>query len=193
MTHGLCAIRGWTEASARSAGETIARTARDRSARMALGADALWDALGDPSPDRGASARGEALSWVGFYEIAGEGNDQGAEPGRAMLLGPRRDTPACSPIGLHGACGQSFTGKATLVVRDVGALGEGYVACDPRDIAELVIPLIDDAGEAWGVLDADSFARNTFSEDDARVMHGFLLGAGLTAERFDPTRVRLIG
>ncbi len=160
---------------------------------MSRAADTLWDALGDPSPDRAASARGEALSWVGFYEIAGEGNDQGAEPGGAMLLGPRRDTPACSPIGLHGACGQSFTGKATLVVRDVGALGEGYVACDPRDTSELVIPLIDDAGEAWGVLDADSFARGTFSESDARVVHAFLFAAGLTTEPFDPARVRVIG
>ena len=51
---------------------------------MRAAADTFWEHL---SPT--------GISWIGFYTI---------EPGAdEMLLGPRRDKPACSPIGLHGA------------------------------------------------------------------------------------------
>ena len=91
----------------------------------------------------------------------------------------RRDKPACSPIGVHGVCGRSFTSLRTLVVADVAALGENYVACDPRDMAELVIPLFEN-DQCWGVLDVDSFDVNAFSTRDAAEMTELLLNAGLT-------------
>ena len=47
----------------------------------------IWSEFGNHCP----------VSWVGFYFL-GEGE---------MTLGPRRDKPACSPIGLHGACGRA--------------------------------------------------------------------------------------
>lgn len=140
-----------------------------RADRMRMIADTLWETL---------SPRG--VSWIGFYEIAPEGNDHAVEPGSAMLLGPHRDKPACSPIGMHGACGQAFTERTTLVVTDVAHLGEGYVACDPRDLSELVIPCLDEDGNAWGVLDADSFERGCFDEQDAQQIHRVLLEAALT-------------
>ena len=193
MSDGVCFVRGWTEADARAAGEAIAAATSDRTERMRRASDALWALRGDDSRDRERSAAGEALSWVGFYEIAPEGNEHGAEPGSDMILAPHRDTPACSPIGRHGACGQSCFGNETLVVRDVAALGEGYVACDPRDLAELVIPLVGDDGGRWGVFDADSFGRGTFTEADARVVHGFLHAAGLTFASFADSGLRVIG
>jgi putative methionine-R-sulfoxide reductase with GAF domain len=150
-----------------------------RADRMRTVTDALWDAL---------APRG--VSWIGFYEIAGSGNDQGVEAGEAMLLGPHRDKPACSPIGMHGACGQAFASKTTLIVTDVANLGEGYVACDPRDLSELVIPCLDEDGNAWGVLDADSFERGCFDERDASALRRVLLGAGLTSG--DAAAVRVI-
>ena len=81
---------------------------------------------------------------------------------------------------MHGACGQSFTDRTSLVVTDVATLGGGYVACDPRDLSELVIPCLDEDGNAWGVLDADSFERGCFDERDAELIHRVLLDAGLT-------------
>lgn len=129
---------------------------------MQLFVDAAWDAL-----------RNADVSWLGFYMPDPKDCTQ-------MVLGPRRDKPACSPIGLHGACGQSYAERMTLVVTDVANLGEGYVACDPRDLAELVIPVLDDAGEAWGVLDLDSFSRGVFGERDAAELHRALRSAGLT-------------
>ncbi|MEM7755790.1 MAG: hypothetical protein AAF297_09170 [Planctomycetota bacterium] len=193
MAGGLCAQRGWSASDGTSTGAAIVSSASDRTERMRLAADALWERFGDDSRGRERSALGEALSWVGFYEIAPDPNEHGAEPGSDMILGPHRDTPACSPIGRHGACGQSFFGNEALVVRDVASLGEGYVACDPRDLAELVIPLADDSGERWGVFDADSFGRGTFTEADARLMHAFLHAAGLTAASFADSGLRVIG
>ncbi len=143
-------------------------------------ADALWEAL---------SPRG--VSWIGFYEIAGKSNDHAVEPDSAMLLGPHRDKPACSPIGMHGACGQSFTERTTLIVTDVAHLGEGYVACDPRDLAELVIPCFDENGNAWGVLDADSFERGCFDERDAGQIKAILLTAGLS--QVPHSAIRVVG
>lgn len=136
----------------------------DRAARMAGFVDGAWDALA-----------AEDVSWLGFYVPDPEDDSQ-------MLLGPRRDKPACSPIGVHGACGQSLRQHITLVVRDVAALGEGYVACDPKDLAELVIPLFDSHGECWGVFDLDSFSRGAFTTRDADALHECLAAAGLTGD-----------
>lgn len=152
----------------------------DRDARMRAAADLLWDVL---SP--------VGVSWIGFYEIACDGNEHGAEPGAAMILGPHRDKPACSPIGLHGACGQSWSGGETLVVTDVARLGEGYVACDPRDLSEVVVPCLGEDGSCWGVLDADSFERGRFDEDDARRLAAFLVVSGLSTGALSPS-IRMI-
>lgn len=124
--------------------------------------DHAWDML---SP--------HGVSWVGFYVPA---------PGAAteMRLAARRDKPACSPIGVHGACGRCFTSRRTLVVADVAALGENYVACDPRDRSELVIPCFEEDGECWGVLDLDSFEVGAFSDFDATALHAALAAARLT-------------
>lgn len=133
----------------------------DRTQRMQAAVDAFWTELGS-----------QGVSWIGFYLCDG---------GDEMTLGPRRDKPACSPIGMHGACGRSFRSRRGIVVRDVRTLGANYVACDPRDQAELVIPLFDEGGECWGVLDADSFDVGAFDVDDLRGMENVLLAAGLTS------------
>jgi putative methionine-R-sulfoxide reductase with GAF domain len=98
-----------------------------------------------------------------------------------MLLGPRRDKPACSPIGLHGACGRSLLSGRALVVTDVATLGEGYIACDPRDRSEVVLPLLSPDGTAWGVLDADSYQVGAFTRDDAASLSTLVRCAGLCA------------
>ena len=134
--------------------------AGDRQRRMRSLIDALW---------AGLSARG--VSWVGFY--LHEGKDE-------LVLGPSRDKPACSPIGLHGACGRAFIEKRPLVVRDVADLGKNYVACDPRDRSELVIPLFEPDGTCWGVLDLDSFDIGAFDEADVEGLLALLEASALT-------------
>jgi len=133
-----------------------------REERMQRAVDALWDAL-----------HTTGVSWIGFY-LALPGKDE-------MILGPRRDKPACSPIGLHGACGRSLVSKRALVVTDVARLGEGYIACDPRDRSEVVLPLFSADGSSWGVLDADSYEVGSFTQADAFSLSTLMRRAGLCA------------
>lgn len=129
-------------------------------AAMQAVVDSVWDAFADAG-----------VSWVGFYVHQG---------GDELILDYRRDKPACSPIGMHGACGQSFREAKPLVVHDVKDLGENYVACDPRDQSEVVIPCIDASGRCWGVLDLDSFDIGAFDEHDVDGLTRLLRKAGLT-------------
>lgn len=142
-----------------------------REERMRRFVDAAWETLAQ-----------HGVSWIGFYL-----HDPKANAETALALGPRRDKPACSPIGLHGVCGQAFTSGATQIVRDVADLGENYVACDPRDRSEIVIPLFEDAdgGEArcWGVLDVDSFDVSAFDASDERGLKDALRAAGFVCDR----------
>jgi len=128
------------------------------------------------------------VSWVGFYVGPGEHTPEGeTAQENEMLLADREPKPACSPIGMHGACGRSYSEKTTLIINDVRALGEGYVACDPRDLSELVVPLLRTDGTCWGVLDLDSFQTNAFSEHDASELHAALRRAKLTHGEFPQT------
>lgn len=125
--------------------------------------DAAWGALAS-----------SGVSWIGFYIDV-----PGAPEGERMVLGPRRDKPACSPIGLHGACGRCLLSGKPLVVRDVKDLGDSYIACDPRDRSELVVPCRS-GGALWGVLDVDSHDVGCFSEADAEAAATALAAWGLT-------------
>ena len=136
-----------------------------REQRMQAVSDALWEAL----KDRG-------VSWVGFYF------DQPDEPDEERLvLGPHRDKPACSPLALHGVCGQAVRFGATRIVEDVRELRADYIACDPNDRSEIVIPLIDEHGHCWAVLDLDSWDVCAFDEDDEAGLKHVLKAAGLLA------------
>jgi putative methionine-R-sulfoxide reductase with GAF domain len=122
--------------------------------RVAMLVDAVWAEFGNHQP----------VSWVGFYHL---GTTE-------MTLGPRRDKPACSPIGLHGACGQAALANRSLLVSDVRALGANYIACDPRDLAELVVPVLDRSGRVLGVLDLDSYTAGAFTTEDQHALQDWV-------------------
>ena len=133
---------------------------------------------------RDVRCEGGPMSWAGFYL------DRPGEPDDARLvLGPRLPKPACSPIGMHGACGQALRSARSLVVVDVADLGAGYVACDPRDRSELVVPCLEADGSAWGVFDVDSHAVGAFGVSDADFCQRCLHAAGLSGPHRDPPRV----
>lgn len=125
----------------------LAEISGNRHRRMRQVADVLWRFFKD-----------HGYSWVGFYL-----KDPDSEQ---MILGPARDAPACNPIALHGACGMAWAKKRPIVVNDVHNLGAKYIACNPRDRSEVIIPLFNDDGSCWGVLDVDSFERDAFGEQD---------------------------
>jgi len=123
----------------------------------------LWNAFGL----RASGANHFAYSWVGFYFGPGESFDEVRAKDGEMILGAREPKPACSPISLQGACGRCFLSGQPLVVRDVKSLGENYIACDPRDRSEVVVPIIGSSGRVTSVLDVDSFDVGAFTEADA--------------------------
>lgn len=132
--------------------------------RMRVVVDCLWSRLHE-----------QEVSWVGFYLKASDREE--------MVLGPHRDKPACSPIGLHGACGRAFLDRKPLIVRDVKELGDSYIACDPRDQSEVVIPIYHNrSAEPYGVLDLDSFELGAFDQSDVEGLNRVLIAAGLQAQ-----------
>lgn len=139
--------------------------------------DGLWEAFGIGGV-AGAPEGSGGVSWAGFYVHSSKRPDE-------LTLSYRRDKPACSPIGMHGACGQCFKARRPLVVTDVARLGAGYIACDPRDRAEVVLPLLNPDGTAWGVLDLDSFDAGAFDVFDALTLARLLHHSGLSAGRFE--------
>lgn len=140
---------------------TLTGLTGSRDERMRTVVDVLWEHLAQTG-----------VSWVGFYLISEDQSE--------MTLGHRRDAPACNPIGLHGACGQCWQSRQPIVVDDVRTLGQGYIACDPRDLAEVVVPLLDHDGSCWGVLDLDSHAVGAFTNRDAAELAGLMRTTGLS-------------
>jgi L-methionine (R)-S-oxide reductase len=132
-----------------------------RDAAMRLAVDLLWRAFGN-----------KPISWVGFYDKIADADE--------MILVCREPKPACSPIGLHGMCGRSWEKRRSILVSDVRSLGSNYIACDPKDRSELVVPLLDGAGACSGVLDVDSYALAAFNETDVRATTELLIALGLT-------------
>lgn len=136
---------------------------------MAAAVDVLWDVLAPTG-----------VSWLGFY-IRPVGRDE-------MILGARRDKPACSPISLDGMCGRSFLARRPIVLKDAKTLTSGYIACDPNDRGELVIPLLEKDGSCWGVLDLDSHDPDAFDDRDVRELTSLVESIGLSS----PTETRPI-
>lgn len=96
------------------------------------------------------------INWVGFYMVKGE----------ELVLGPFQGKPAVSRIGYgKGVCGTGWAEKRTQLVADVHCFA-GHIACDCNSNAEIVVPLLNEAGEVLGVLDIDSPVSGRFDGDD---------------------------
>lgn len=155
-------VRDYSEVLALgAAGVSMPR--RGRAERMEQAVALLWGAFGH-----------RPLSWIGFYEKVA-----GAEE---MVLVCREPKPACSPIGLFGMCGRGWREQRPLIVADVRTLGADYIACDPLDQSELVVPVMNEDGSCWGVLDADSYEVGAFDEQDAAGMGRLMELMGISAK-----------
>ena len=98
--------------------------------------------------------------WVGFYVVKED----------MLVLAPFQGPIACTRIRHgKGVCGTAWAKAETLVVPDVDAF-PGHIACSSLSRSEIVVPLIRENGEVWGVLDIDSESLNTFDEIDARFL-----------------------
>ena len=132
-----------------------------RDARMALVLDVVWKHTKDAG-----------VAWLGFYTLAEEGSE--------MVLAACRPVPACSPIGLHGVCGRAWRERRVQIVPDVNALGEAHIVCDPSNLSEIVVPVLNGDGTCDAVLDLDSKELDAFGDPDAEGLTLVLRAAHLT-------------
>ncbi|MGD9346523.1 MAG: GAF domain-containing protein [Candidatus Aminicenantes bacterium] len=94
--------------------------------------------------------------WTGFYIHTN--ND--------LIVGPYQGPLACQVLERgKGVCWACILKKEPIIVPDVHKFPD-HIACDSRSNAEIVLPLIDEKGQAWGVLDVDSQTRNVFTPVD---------------------------
>lgn len=94
--------------------------------------------------------------WTGFY----------IHTNKDLIVGPYQGPLACQVLEREkGVCWAGFLNKETIIVPDVHKF-PGHIACDSRSNAEIVIPLLDEKRQAWGVLDVDSKTRDAFSPID---------------------------
>lgn len=94
--------------------------------------------------------------WTGFYRVAGE----------ELVLGPFQGPLACSRIKFgRGVCGTAWKERATQVVPDV-ELFPGHIACSSASRSEIVVPVLNAAGDVTAVLDIDSEQLAMFDDVD---------------------------
>jgi GAF domain-containing protein len=94
--------------------------------------------------------------WTGFYVL----------DGGELTVGPYQGSLACLVLEKKkGVCWAGILRRRTIIVPDVHRF-PGHIACDSRSNSEIVVPLLDDQNEVWGVLDVDSREFEAFSEVD---------------------------
>lgn len=100
--------------------------------------------------------------WTGFYRVV--------EKDRLLRVGPYQGTLGCLEIAFgKGVCGTAAAERRTLVVEDVHAF-PGHITCDGRSRSEIVVPVLDAAGELVAVLDIDSDRPAAFDEVDREAL-----------------------
>lgn len=124
--------------------------------------EAVLDGLEDPIAAMASCAcilreRLSYASWVGFYRVVAPG---------LLRVGPYQGPLGCLEIAFErGVCGAAARERATQLVPDVHAF-PGHIACDASARSEIVVPVLDPAGELIAVLDVDSHAPAAFDAID---------------------------
>ena len=105
--------------------------------------------------------------WTGFYVVDPERKAE-------LVVGPYQGTLGCLriPFG-RGVCGAAARNRATKVVEDVHAF-PGHIACDSRSASEIVVPVIDAAGDLIAVFDVDATEKAVFDAVDAAALERLL-------------------
>ena len=95
--------------------------------------------------------------WVGFY----------LKKGNQLVLSAFQGTVACTRIEFDkGVCGHCYTTRETVIVPNVDEF-PGHIACASASKSEIVVPIFDESGAVFGVLDVDSDRLDDFSAVDA--------------------------
>lgn len=94
--------------------------------------------------------------WTGFYLL------EGGE----LMVGPYQGPLACLRLKKDtGVCWAGVNRKESVVVDDVHDF-PGHIACSSLSNSEIVVPVLNNAGDVVGVLDVDSREFSNFDDDD---------------------------
>ena len=112
----------------------------------------------------------DRFDWTGFYRVT--------EPG-ILKIGPYQGGHGCLVIPFDkGVCGAAARTGEVQRVADVDAF-PGHIACSSSTRSEIVLPVLNLAGDLLGVLDIDSDQVDAFTETDAKGLEdilGFVFG-----------------
>ena len=134
-----------------------------RYARLVRECRAILDGIEDPVTAMAIVAAQvfdnvPGTSWAGFYRRDAPG---------LLRVGPYRGPLPCLEIPFErGVCGAAARERRTQLVPDVHAF-PGHIACDEGARSEVVVPILDAAGETAAVLDLDSHDLARFDAEDA--------------------------
>lgn len=111
--------------------------------------------------------------WTGFYRVT--------EP-ELLKIGPYQGGHGCLQISFdRGVCGRAARERAVQLVDDVETLPY-HIACSSSTRSEIVLPLLDKAGQVRAVLDLDSDDYGAFCAEDERGLTALL---GLISHCYD--------
>ena len=99
--------------------------------------------------------------WTGFYRVVAPG---------LLKIGPYQGGHGCLTIPFDkGVCGKCAREARTQIVADVTQVPH-HIACASSTRSEIVVPVLDAAGQVRAVLDVDSDTVAAFDETDARCL-----------------------
>lgn len=101
----------------------------------------------------------ESYFWTGFYVVD-------PDKPKELVVGPYQGTLGCMRIAFgRGVCGAAAATRETQIVDDVHAF-PGHIACDAASNSEIVVPVMNGAGELIAVFDVDSTEFAAFDSTD---------------------------
>lgn len=100
----------------------------------------------------------ERFNWTGFYRVVAP---------ELLKVGPYQGGHGCLQIPFsRGVCGAAARTSEVQLVPDVDAF-PGHIACASSTRSELVLPVLNGAGEVIAVFDLDSDLPDAFTPEDA--------------------------
>lgn len=100
----------------------------------------------------------DRFDWTGFYRVVAP---------ELLKIGPYQGGHGCLVIPFsRGVCGAAARTGEVQLVPDVDAF-PGHIACASSTRSEIVLPVLNGAGELLGVFDIDSNQPDAFSQADA--------------------------
>ena len=107
----------------------------------------------------------DRFDWTGFYRVTAP---------EMLKIGPYQGGHGCLVITFsRGVCGAAARKRAVQLVPDVEDF-PGHIACSSSTRSELVLPVVNKAGELLGVFDIDSDQPDAFTQGDADALTAIL-------------------